>query len=300
MTAPTTNTRKKLLVIICISVLSLLLLTSVGLNIYLAFWGFDSYLQSTDQIYTMEAGILRNNLELSDGVDLTFSYDFENEEYPVLIEQYKINEIAGEGTEFQKALRLMDEFAPRLTHKSNYDNSVEMNALSLLAHSLDNPDQGINCRNKAQILNEMCLALGIYSRKVWIMPNSGYDNDCHVVNEVWDTQLNKWVMLDITNNEYWVDENGTPLSVLEIRYKGAMQEFCTPVHPEDRLDDLTGLKEKYIADFLYIMKNMAYMQYCDNYTLGESDTIYILFPANLDTDYEYVLSKESCEKSPMD
>ena len=46
------------------------------------------------------------------------------------------------------------------------------------------------------------LALGIYARKVWIMPNSGYDSDCHVVNEVWDSTLNKWVMLDITNNQY--------------------------------------------------------------------------------------------------
>lgn len=130
------------------------------------------------------------------------------------------------------------------------------------------------------------------------MPNSGYDNDCHVVNEVWDTELNKWIMLDITNNEYWVDENGMSLSVLEIRYKGAMQEFCTPVHQGDNFHNLENLKEKYIADFLYIMKNMTYMQYCDNYTVGESNTIYLLFPENLDTNYETMISKEACEKSP--
>lgn len=79
--------------------------------------------------------------------------------------------------------------------------------LALLAYSLDNNSHGINCRSKAQILNEMCLALGIYARKVWIMPSSMYDTDCHVVNEVWDTALQKWVMLDVTNNQYWVDEN---------------------------------------------------------------------------------------------
>lgn len=53
----------------------------------------------------------------------------------------------------------MDTYAPGLYHQSYYDNSIEMNALSLLAYSLDNKSQGINCRNKAQILNEMCLAL---------------------------------------------------------------------------------------------------------------------------------------------
>lgn len=273
-------------------------LISLGFNVYYIFFGFDSYLQSTDQIYIMEAGILRNNLDFAIGENYEIRYDFENEEFPQLIELYGIDKIAGDGTEFEKALRLMDTYAPRLYHESNYDNSIDMNALSLLAYSLDNKNHGINCRNKAQILNEMCLALGIYSRKVWIMPNSGYDNDCHVVNEIWDNELNKWIMLDITNNEYWVDENGTPLSVLEIREKGAMQGFCTPVHPDDKTDCLEELKDKYIGDYLYIMKNMTYMEYCDYYTVGESDTTYLLFPKNLDTDYECIISKEACQKPP--
>lgn len=284
---------------ILIIVLSILLLASVGINIYLAFFWGVTYLQSTEQIYIMEAGILRNNLDFADGEDIVFSYDFDNSDYSVLISTYGIDKIAGSGTEFEQALRLMNEFAPRLTHKSDYDNSVKMTALSLLEHSLDSKGNGINCRNKAQILNEMCLALGIYSRKVWIMPNSGYDNDCHVVNEIWDTELNKWVMLDITNNEYWVDENGTPLSILEIRQKGAMREFCTPIQPGDNTDNLEQLKEKYIGDFLYIMKNMVYMEYCDKYTVGESETIYLLFPNNLDTDYDKLISLDACEESPI-
>ncbi len=280
-------------------VISALLLVSIGINIYLGFFGFDTYLQNTDEIYIMESGILRNNLDFAEGKDIDFSYDFDNDDYSVLISTYDIDEIAGNGTEFEKALRLMNEFAPRLTHKSDYDNSVEMTALSLLEHSLDKKSHGINCRNKAQILNEMCLAIGIYARKVWIMPNSGYDSDCHVVNEVWDTELNKWVMLDITNDTYWVDEKGNPLSVLEIREKGAMQEFCTPIRMVDSTDNLDRLKERYIDNFLYIMKNMVCMQYCDSYTVGESDTIYLLFPDNLDTNYDKLISLNACEKSPV-
>ncbi len=289
--------KKKLLIITIM--LSVLLAVSIGINLYFAFWGFDTYLQNTDEIYIMEAGILRNNLDFADGEDVNFVYDFDNEDYSILISTYDIEHIAGSGSDFERALRLMNEFAPRLTHKSNYDNSVEMTALSLLEHSLDKKSNGINCRSKAQILNEMCLALGIYARKVWIMPNSGYDNDCHVVNEVWDSDLNKWVMLDITNNEYWVDENGTPLSVLEIRQKGAMREFCTPIHVGDSTHNLEYLKEKYIGDFLYIMKNMVYMQYCDSYTVGESGTIYLLFPDNLDTNYDLIVSLSACEKAPI-
>ena len=286
--------------IIVLVIILVLLAASIAQNVWYCFWSSDSYLQNTDEIYIMEAGILRNNLEFADGEDLEIAYDFDHEEYPQLISQYGIDKIAGEGSEFERALRLMSEFAPRLTHKSDYDNHVEMSALALLKYSLDNKNNGINCRNKAQILNEMCLALGIYSRKVWIMPYSGYDSDCHVVNEVWDSTLCKWVMLDITNNQYWVDGNGTPLSVLEIREKGAMQEFCTPVEPGDSMKDLNVLHKKHIGEFLYIMKNMAYMQYCSVYSVGEVNPFYGLLLNGMDPKGMPVISKQSCEESPIE
>ncbi len=282
-----------------LSVLMAALVVSIGFNIYNAFCGWDSYLQSTEEIYVMEAGILWQHPEFMMGEDLTFIYDMDNAEYPVLKEQYGLESIAGEGGAFEKAVRLMDAFSGRLKHKSNYDNHVEMNALDLLSYSLDNKAHGINCRAKAQILNEMCLSLGIYARKVWIMPLSNYDRDCHVVNEVWDVSLNKWVMLDITNNQYWVDEKGVPLSVLEIRTKGAEGVFCTPVCPGDKLDNLQALKEKYIGNFVYIMKNMVYMEYCAEYGLGETKPIYLLFPQNLKTDYEYIIDLKAIERAPI-
>lgn len=290
---------KKLIFIIAGVVLIIGLLVSVGFNIYQAFYGFDSYLQSTEEIYIMEAGILRNNLEFREGEDKIINYNFEGAQFDKLKSDYDLVKTAKEGTQFAQALNLMDEYASRLTHKSDYDNHIEQNATALLSYALDNGSHGINCRAKAQILNEMCLSLGIYSRKVWIYPNSGYDRDCHVVNEIWDTQLNKWIMLDITNNEYWVDDNGTPLSALEIRDRAAKREFCTPVKPKEKLANLQKSKEKHIGDFLYIVKNMAYLGYLDEYGTGESDVQYLLFPQNLPTKYECFISKEAVEKSPF-
>lgn len=300
MENPKRNKRRKIVIIISISMLSILLLASVGLNIYYTFWGFDSYLQNTDEIYVMEAGILHKNLTLAPGEDFVFPYDFEHEDYAVLLEKYDIATTAGEGTELERAIRLMDKYAPRLTHESWYDNHVEMSSLALLEYSLDRPDQGINCRAKAQILNEMCLALGIYSRKVWIMPYSSYDTDCHVVNEIWDSSLGKWVMLDITNNEYWIDETGMPLSILEIREKGALQEFCTPVYPGESTNNPQALKEKHIGSFVYIMKNMVYMKYCSEYTVGEVFPVLRLSSATLCVESEPQLSQASCERSPKE
>lgn len=260
----------------------------------------DSYLQSIDQIYIMEAGIIKSYLEFAKGESHVFTYDFLNPEYPELKENYGIEKCAGEGSEFEKAIRLMAEYSSRLTHKGYYDNHIDFNALDLLEYSLDKPENGINCRAKAQILNEMCLSLGIYSRKVWIMPNSPYDGDCHVVNEIWDSGLNKWVMLDITNNQYWVDESGTPLSVLEIRKKGGEQEFLTPVVPGESLDNLHRLKEKHIGEFLYIMKNMCYMEYCSEYGVGEAKPFYLLMPKGLNSDYEFIISEEAVNAPPAE
>lgn len=290
------TSRRPLLLIV---VLTLALLAAIGYGVYATFRGFDSYLQSTDEIYIMEAGMLKHCLPLRDGEEIAITYDMAHPSYAELLSTYPIAEIAGEGSELERALRLMDEYAPRLRHQSDYDNHVTMEALPLLAYSLDNRGHGINCRSKAQILNEMCLALGIPARKVWLMPSSMYDTDCHVVNEVWDTALQKWVMLDITNNQYWVDENGTPLSILEIREKGATNEFCTPVAPGDSLSDLPKLKQRYIGDFIYIMKNMVYLEAFDTYTVGESEDIYLLFPENLRTTYDLFMSPASFEAAPV-
>ena len=82
--------KRKNILIIIISLLIASLLTSIGFNIYQAFFSFDSYLQSTDEIYILEAGILRNNIKFREGIDIEIKYDFENENYKKLEEKYNI------------------------------------------------------------------------------------------------------------------------------------------------------------------------------------------------------------------
>ena len=97
-----------------IAAVVLLLAASIALNIVLLSRQGDSYLtylQSADQIRKTEAGILRNNLEFEDGKDAEFVYDFGHEEYPELIAAYGIDRTAGEGSEFERALRLITRAA---------------------------------------------------------------------------------------------------------------------------------------------------------------------------------------------
>ncbi len=272
---------------------SLLFIVCGGYSIF-----YSSYLQSEQDVYNMECGIIYNNLTFREGEICEFKYNFNEPIYAELLSDYGIQETAGEGDEFQKALNLMNEFAPRLIHKSDYDNQVEMSSVELLKYALDNPKQGINCRAKSQILNEMYLALGIYSRKMWINPYSIYDSDCHVVNEIWSTDYNKWIMLDITNNLYFVDENKTPLSVLEIREKYANQQTCVPVKPDDTLENLEKSLDKNMWAQLYFAKNMVWLEYMDSYGVGEAD-ILCLMPKNLDYGKERkYISVDSVIKAP--
>ena len=164
------------------------------------------------------SGILFHNQTFAEGnPDAQIRYDFSCPEFVTLRETYDLERIAGKGSDFARAKRLLHHLAPRLHHSSWYDNHVPCNALDLLEYSFGKPDQGINCLNKSKTLAECCLALGIYARRVSIMPFSPYDFDNHVVTEIYDRELKKWIMLDATTDGYFVDENKTPLSLLEMQ-----------------------------------------------------------------------------------
>lgn len=289
---------------IAVIIISILLILSIGLNFYLYF-GTESnspllWLQSEEFVGDTIIGILRNSEEFRDGEDVVFSYDFDNESYGSLLETYHIRDTAGEGSEFVKAKNLMHEYSGRINHNSKVAIPPEnMNADYLLKTYLDNKEEGTYCRAKAQILNEMCLALGIYARKLWVLPLSSLDDECHVVNEVWDSHYNKWIMLDFTNDLYWVDENAEPLSMLEVRDKIINDEFCTPVFSGSDLKDLEKIRQNSAYTFAYYVKNLAVLKYMDTYTVGEAK-VYTLMPVNYaDKKGLDLISREAVEASPV-
>ncbi len=215
------------------------------------------------------SGILFHNQEFERGNADENIYEFDCPEFEELRDKYNLVKVAGKGSDFVKAKRLLHYLAPRLTHSSWYDNHIECNALRLLEYSFNNPEQGINCLNKSKILVECCLALGIYARRVRIMPFSPYDFDNHVVAEIYDRTLEKWIMLDPTTDGYFIDEARTPLSLLEMRDKFANAEFLTFVLSTDSLKDIHKLRTKHLNSNAYICKNLFYFQIEQYSTFGE-------------------------------
>ena len=211
--------------------------------------------QYEEQIRNLYLGILNNYPEFAGEDDAHLIYDLASPEWKELRSAYNLENIAGNGTAFERAERLLHYFAPKLKHESFYDNHVECNASQLLAYSFENNEHGINCLNKSKILAECCLALGIFARRVFIHPFSPFDFDSHVVCEIFDEQRGKWIMLDPTTDGYFVNEDNVPLSMYEIRTNYLNSEFLTFVSAEDKDADLRKTAEKNENTNLYFLKN---------------------------------------------
>jgi hypothetical protein len=65
-------------------------------------------------------------------------------------------------------------------------------------------------------------------------------------------------MLDATTDGYFVDENETPLSLLEMREKFANDAFVTFALSTSRLKNFEKLRQKYTYYNAYICKNLFY------------------------------------------
>ena len=227
-------------------------------------------LEDNETLYTIYRGILCNNQRFQPGKSVAVEYRMDCPEYAELLQKYSFEKIAGKGTDLQRAIRLLKYLSPRLTHSPWYDGHVPCNALALLEYSLDNPEQGINCLNKSKILEEICLALGIYARRVRFLPYSPFDFDCHVVTEIYDRTQEKWCMLDPTTNGYLVDEKGTILSLLEARERMTKTQFVTYYKATSREKDLQKVYRKNLSKNAYYAKNLFRFQVDAVSRFGES------------------------------
>lgn len=225
-----------------------------------------------ETIRNLYRGILCNYPRFIRGADAHLEYDFSCAEFERLRSEYALADIAKTGTAFERAKRLTHYLAPRLTHSPFYDNHVECNALELLSYSLNNSGHGINCLNKAKILAECCLAVGIYARRVFIMPFSPFDFDSHVVCEIYDEKHGKWIMLDPTTDGYFVNEDRVPLSMAEIRESFIEARFLTYTPSVSRNNDLHRTAARNEGINTYMMKNSFRISFEEYNGFGEKKT----------------------------
>ena len=118
-----------------------------------------------------------------------------------LRQQYRLDSIAGAGTDVSQVINLMHWVHTRIPHDGNRDNPALRNAQDLLAVCRQE-GRGLNCRGLATVLNEVYLAMGFRSRFVGCLPKDTTDVDSHVVNSVYVPSQRKWLYMDPTQDAY--------------------------------------------------------------------------------------------------
>lgn len=103
-------------------------------------------------------------------------------------EFFSLDEVAGDGDEISKILNLLRFVHDSIRHDGGNYALCEFDAIDIYNYH-KSTGKGVNCRHLAIALNEMYLSMGIPSRYVTCMPKDPNDQDCHVINVVWSSQL---------------------------------------------------------------------------------------------------------------
>ncbi len=133
-------------------------------------------------------------------------------------EYFKLDSVAGQGDELSKIINLLHFAHDNIRHDGGNRAIAEMDAIDLYNY-YKTTGKGVNCRQLAISLCEMYLSMGIPARYVTCMPADSLDYECHVINTVWSEQLQKWLYIDPTMDAWVTDENGTMLSIAEVRQR---------------------------------------------------------------------------------
>lgn len=203
--------------------------------------------------------------------EYAFSYDYNAPEYDNLRMKYRIDKVAGNGSELDKALNLMQWCSENVLHNGGTKDVefIPKTSVDILDYAFQKGrEYGVYCRLQAIVFTECCLALGIKSRILHCLPFSPNDFDTHVVSMVYISDMAKWIMLDASNNRYFVNSDKTILSPMEIRSKLAYNDNIECNVPDDNYK-------------MYMAKNMFYFKSPQLNTFGsdlltEQKTIYCI------------------------
>lgn len=164
---------------------------------------------------------------LRDIGDVRFDYPFYTlPEYAQLRAQYRLDAVAGEGSTFTRALRVMDWLTAHTWYcgYAPYRSTKNRTSLDTLRYAYNRPFRRfINCAEKGILFADCLCALGIHAMPVWML-NEGY---CHVLVQVWLEQENRWVVLDPSFNAYFTDTDGRALHLFDLHTRVRLGQAFT-------------------------------------------------------------------------
>ena len=214
--------------------------------------------ETSDYLYILKKAGRYNSNENIEFPKFTYQ-TASNPNLVALRKAFNLDSIAGQGNEVSKILSLLHWIHNLVPHDGNHENPTVKNAMSMIS-VCKKDKRGLNCRGLATVLNECYLSMGIKSRFVTCLPKDslGIDNDCHVINMVYSTQLKKWLWIDPTHDAYVMDEKGELLSIEEVRER-LINDKPLILNPDANWNHLNSTTKKdylenYMAKNLYILE----------------------------------------------
>ena len=168
---------------------------------------------------------------------------------------FKLDSVAGQGDELSKIINLLHFAHDNIRHDGSNQAFAELDAIDLYNY-YKTTGRGVNCRQLAISLCEMYLSMGIPARYVTCMPADSLDYECHVINTVWSSQLQKWLYIDPTMDAWVMDENGTMLSIAEVRERLINGQPLVLCETANWNHESQQTKEYYLET--YMAKNLYY------------------------------------------
>ena len=211
--------------------------------------------------------------------DKPFSYESKDSKCLIMVREYfKLDSVAGQGDELSKIINLLHFAHDNIRHDGGNRAFAEMDAIDLYNY-YKTTGKGVNCRQLAISLCEMYLSMGIPARYVTCMPADPLDYECHVINTVWSNQLQKWLYIDPTMDAWVMDENGTMLSIAEVRERLINDQPLVLCETANWNHESQQTKEYYL-DY-YMAKNLYYFV-CKKYNRFNPESDYRPNPAEED------------------
>ena len=213
-------------------------------------------------------------------VETEFVYELCNEEVLAYVKEKGID--VENKHDFATACALMKKTAEVIHHDGvNYSHDNDNNGTIAQFQFAEKQGNYTNCRGIAIIFAGVLRAYGYKANVVECWPEKSDAPDIHVVCEAFIEELNKYVLLDVTNNlVLFLD--GTPLSIIELRDAIVQEKSDLITINEDAAHN--GVKADLIDSIAFMSRNLMFLRkgfVSDEETEVEKENAFCLAPKDL-------------------
>lgn len=215
----------------------------------------------------------KSNAYKSESEGVIPKFEYQPKEHPNLQrvrDYFQLDTISGKDNELEHIKNLLHFVHDNIRHDGSRMTVCEYDAIDLYNY-YKATGNGVNCRMLAITLCDIYLAMGYKARVVTCLAADPNDPDCHVINSVWSETLQKWLYIDPTMDAWVMDENGTMLSIAEVRERlidGRELVLCPTANWNH---ESPQTKDYYLET--YMAKNLYY-QVCKKRFFFNHESIY--------------------------